>query len=39
VVGQQRSQADLGQDALTVEGLNQNADNKAEYVLASVKSK
>jgi len=39
VVGQQRSQADLGQDDLTVEGLNQNADNKAEHVLASVKSR
>ena len=39
VVGQQGSQADLGQDDLTVEGLNQNADNKAEHVLASVKSR
>jgi len=31
VMGQQGSQADLGQDALTAEGLNQNANNKAEH--------
>jgi hypothetical protein len=38
-VGQQGSQADLGQDALTAEGLNQNADHKAEHGQASVQSK
>ena len=31
VMGQQGSQADLGQDALTAEGLNQNANNKSEH--------
>ncbi len=39
VVGQQGSQADLGQDALTAEGLNQNANNKAEHGQASGQSK
>ena len=31
VMGQQGSHADLGQDALNAEGLNQNANNKADH--------
>jgi hypothetical protein len=30
-MGQQGSHADLGQDALNAEGLNQNANNKADH--------
>ena len=39
VMGQQGSQADLGQDALNAEGLNQNANNKAEHGQASSQSR
>jgi hypothetical protein len=38
-VRQQGSQADLGQDALNAEGLNQNANNKAEHGQASSQSR